>query len=155
MKQLISYFELTINKSEGLYNWVTNGNIIVLGKYDGTVFEGGDRLSMGVMSSNNQVKEIFKDKIVISEGDRFTNSTFISFFNPVIIKIKGDGAWGRKNRGSQQTERHIKSITSRVNNILPDITVNNSEEAFNTLVKQILNPTINTENRAGKQESLF
>lgn len=156
MKQLISTYKLTERASTGLYSWVTNGEIIVLGKYEeGETFAGGDRLSMGIMASNELVKPKFDGKIVICEGDRFSNSTFLRDFNPIIIKIRGDGAAGRKNRESQQTERHIKSILTRVNNILPDHTVNDSSEAFALLKSEIANPILTNTNRPGTQTGLF
>lgn len=141
----------------GLYHWVTNGTVAVLGKYDGSVFEGGDRLSMGIMADNAKALEALAGKLVIAEGDRFTNSTFIKDFDPVIIRINGDGAVGRGLRGSSQTERHLKSIATRVANIEPDAEVNNSAECLALLLEVISGKEIQRRDRAAQQsvQSMF
>lgn len=155
MKRLIDEFKLTMKAQLGLYHWVTNGKVIVLGKYDGDTFEGSDRLSMSVMTSNAEVKPKFEDKIVIAEGDRFTNSTFIKEFNPVIIRINGDGSEGRLKRGTNQSDRQIKSMTTRVKNTLANVTVNNYDEAFTLLKAELYQPTLVPTPPAGAQSDLF
>lgn len=111
---------------------------MLLGKYDGTVFEGSDRLSMSIMADNAKIKPVFAEaRIVVAEGDRFTNSTFIRNFEPHIVKIEGDGAIGRLKRGSSQTERHIKSITTRVTNMPAHVTVKDSQACLDYLLDQI------------------
>lgn len=113
--------------------------IIIIGVYDGSVFQGSDKLSMAVMSDSDKLKSVqnkynFK---IIAEGDRFTNSTFINKFNPYIIKINDNGKQGRDKRNSTQSERHLKAIESRVNNIKENILVKNSLEALD-LIKKII-----------------
>lgn len=140
MKQLIDYFDIShvYHYKTGLYTYLKKGGIIIVGKYENTIFDGSDRLSMSIMKDNNLVKSIFENSsFVFLEGDRFTNSTFIEQFKPFIIKIEGDGKEGRALRGSNQTERHIKSITTRVNNITPHISVNSSKECFEYLINKI------------------
>ena len=103
--------------------------IAILGVYDGKTFQGSDRLSMAIMKDAEQFK-IVRDKndfTIIAEGDRFTNKTFIDLFKPIIIKIKDDGSAGRKLRNSKQTERQIKSIQTRINNINSKMSSNNIE----------------------------
>jgi hypothetical protein len=121
MKQLIKCLNLTniYSYKKGLYQYLMKGGYIIVGKYDGSTFEGSDRLSMSVMKDNDKVKDDFLMNTVVCEGDRFTNSSFIRDFNPIILRINGDGIEGRAKRGSSQTERHLKSITTRVNNITP------------------------------------
>ena len=58
------------------------------------------------------------------------NGNFIKKCNPYIIKINGDGAGGRLKRGSNQTERQLKTIKTRVKNINPNIEVKNSNECL-------------------------
>lgn len=114
-------------------------NVLILGVYDGTTFEGSDKLSMGVMADVDKLKAI-QDKhniTMLAEGDRFTNSTFITKFNPFIIKITDNGVSGRLKRNSTQSERHIKSINTRVENIKENMKVNNSAEALD-VIKNIL-----------------
>lgn len=125
-----------INKTKGyklgLYYFNENKKYIIIGKYDNSIFQGSDRLSMSVMSDLDKMLAYIKKskKIAIFEGDRFMNSNFIKKSNPYIIKIKGDGAGGRLKRGSNQTERHLKSIKTRVSNIKENIEVENSDECL-------------------------
>ena len=114
----------------GKFKFHYNDSIVVLGVYDGSTFQGSDRLSMSVLTDLDKFLAWSRNKTIICEGDRFTNSTFINKAHPFIIKIKGDGEAGRKIRGSKQTERHIKSIATRVSNIKENIVKNDSEEAY-------------------------
>lgn len=131
MKSLLKRLDLKPCKFN-LIRFMSDGKYCILGKYDGSKFEGSDRLSMGVAKDFKPFKELAdkNDWTVICEGDRFTNSKFINVFEPFIIKIKDDGAKGRLKRKSNQTERQIKSIQTRINNIKSDKDVNNSEEAL-------------------------
>ena len=115
----------------------SNDDLIVLGKYDGSLFEGSDRLSMSAITDISLLLQVKKEKIVIAEGDRFMNSTYINKMNPVIIKIRGDGKKGRELRGSNQTERHLKSVSTRVSNINANFIVENSVDALKMINKLI------------------
>lgn len=137
MEQLIQYYVLSHRKKLGKIYYHTDNRIIVLGKYDGSMFQGTDRLSMSVMTDVDTFIEHSKEKIIIAEGDRFTNGKFIAKANPIIIKITDDGAVGRMKRDSKQTDRHLKSIQTRVSNIQATHEVINSIEALN-LIKQLI-----------------
>jgi hypothetical protein len=143
MQQLINYYN--INKDvytyqAGQYKYVSQHGIVIVGVYDGSTFQGSDRLSMSVMQSNDKAKSVFeKAKYVFLEGDRFTNSTFINTFHPLVIKITDDGEHGRQLRGSSQTERQIKSITTRVGNIQADMEFDNSDECLNYIKQTYTN----------------
>lgn len=138
MQQLIEYFGINKNVysyGTGQYKYLKQNGVIIIGVYDGSKFQGSDRLSMSIMQSNKLIAPVFKTvEAVFCEGDRFTNSTFINEFKPVIIRIKGDGSQGRELRGTSQTERQIKSITTRVNNITPSLEFDSSEECFKFLI---------------------
>tara|TARA_R110001592_G_scaffold63631_3_gene195165 strand:+ start:3557 stop:4039 length:483 start_codon:yes stop_codon:yes gene_type:complete len=139
MKQIITQKELTLNAKFGMIRFKTDKELAVLGKYDGQTFEGSDRLSMAVARDFEKFKKL-ADKnnlFIICEGDRFTNRTFIKTFNPYIIKIKDNGEQGRKLRGSNQTERHIRAIQTRVNNITHTVEVENSSEALKRVLELI------------------
>lgn len=161
MKQLINALNLDKAEKNGLYHYVYNEhkNIVLLGKYDGSMFEGSDRLAMNIMADNTKIKEIIETKTVIAEGDRFTNGTFIKDFNPIVLRILDDGSTGREKRGSTQTERHLKSITTRVKNIQSNYEFKNSTECFEWLLKNILEPNKSHFAQPSKkfitQESLF
>lgn len=130
MKQLIKALSPMEPAQIGLYHFVQNGEVAVLGKYDGTMFEGSDRLAMNIMADNTKMAGVFENFKVVAEGDRFTNNTYIQAFKPIIVRIKDDGSAGRKLRGSEQTERHTKSIATRVNNILPTYEAVNSNQCL-------------------------
>lgn len=135
------------NESQVLYNKMNDltplNKINIVGRYDGSTFQGSDRLSMSVMTSvDNYLSTV--QGLNIFEGDRFTNGKFIAKAKPYIIKILGNGAEGRKLRGSEQTERQIKSISTRVSNISADAEVDNSTIALFCL-KSILSNDIKKE----------
>ena len=140
MLELIKRLQLTKERKIGLFWYRLHRDEIkhtvgVLGYYDGSTYQGSDRLSMAVMKDCDKFKTMCKQKIIIAEGDRFTNSTFIKAFYPYIIKITGDGSRGRALRKSNQSERQIKAIQTRVNNIPADCEVPNSTIAL----KEVLN----------------
>jgi GTPase SAR1 family protein len=140
MKSLINKFKCERRQKYGKFYFHLSDNLVVVGKYDGTTFEGSDRLSMSVITDLDGFLSITENKVVILEGDRFTNSKVIAKANPIIVKILGDGLAGRLKRGSNQTERHLKSIATRVSNIPitdRDYVVNNSTEALEIITKII------------------
>jgi len=119
------------------FNW--NGKIAVLGCYDGSAFQGSDKLSMAILQDLDQFFAILPKGVpVVCEGDRFTNSTFIAKVNPTILKIKGDGTEGRKNRKTKQSERQVKSIETRVNNTKEHLAFENSTKCFEYLQNELL-----------------
>lgn len=135
MRQIIKHFKLDKKAKAGLIRFQTDGKLSVLGKYDGGLFEGSDRLSMAVMKDCAMFEKVRakNEMIVVCEGDRFTNKTFIDTCKPYIIKLLDDGAAGRIARKSNQSERHIKSIRTRVENIKAHKTVKDSSEAFEVI----------------------
>lgn len=141
MSQVLKNKNLAVRGKFGLFRFRTNkeNDICVLGKYDGSTFQGSDKLSMGIAKDFERFKKISdkKDWLVLAEGDRFMNKRFISVFNPYIIKINDNGERGRKIRQSKQTERHLKAIATRVKNIEPCIELENSEEALNFIMNLI------------------
>lgn len=134
MKQLLAKHYTKPGKI-GKFKFHYNDDLVLVGVYDGTTFEGSDRLSMSVITDLVKFLAWAGNRAVVCEGDRFTNSTFISQAHPVIFKIDGDGSEGRKIRGSKQTQRHIKAIATRVGNIKEDVLAKNSEEALELILK--------------------
>lgn len=135
MKKLIDKLGASEKYKLGRIAYRSNGRTNILGKYDGSTFEGSDKLSMAAMADFEDYLYYTKSKTTIAEGDRFTNSTFLNKAQPIVIKILGDGKEGREKRGSQQTERQIKSIATRVKNIEAHIHVENSQQALETILK--------------------
>jgi len=138
MKKLLGNYQTRPGKI-GKFKFHYNNEIVIVGVYDGTTFEGSDRLSMSVITDLGKFLAWAGDRVVVCEGDRFTNSTFISQAHPVIFKIHGDGEKGRALRGSKQTERHIKAISTRVGNIKEDVSASDSAEAYELILRLIKN----------------
>lgn len=139
MKQIIEQLDLRVNARAGMIRFKTDDNICVLGKYTGEMFEGSDKLSMAVARDFGMFKKI-ADKnnfTIIAEGDRFTNSKFVEIFKPYVIKITDTGEKGRKLRKSNQSDRHVRAIQTRVNNMKHNIEVENSSEALKTILNAI------------------
>lgn len=136
MKSLIERLNLNSTKKFKMIFYQTNGEVSVLGKYDGSTFEGSDKLSMAVARDFKPFKNFNETKNykIIAEGDRFMNSTFIETFQPYIIKIKDKGQKGRLKRNSSQTERQIKTIQTRVDNVKENVAVNDSTEALELII---------------------
>ena len=97
------------------------------------------------MKDVNYLKQVQEknDILIIAEGDRFMNNTFIKTFNPFILKINDKGEEGRKKRKTTQSDRQIKSIQTRVSNIKHHKSVECSNEAL-SLIKKIINENIKT-----------
>lgn len=141
MKKLIEQNKATHRGNFGKIQFSKVGNLFILGKYDGTTFEGSDRLSMSVATDFEPFYEYLKsseDVTIIAEGDRFMNKTFINVFKPTIFRINGTGEQGRINRGSNQSDRQLKSIRTRVENTKFDLDFNNSEDLLLYIKNNIL-----------------
>ena len=140
MKQLIKKLSIDSLGKAGMVLYHRNEKVAILGKYDGTTFEGSDRLSMAVMKDIPLAIKTLTGKVkwVVAEGDRFTNKNFIPHAK-YIIHIKDDGSKGRAIRGSSQTERQLKSIATRVSNLstLATHSVPNSSKALTTILSII------------------
>lgn len=134
MKELIKKLNCKKKVKLGTIEYTTNGSINILGKYTGEIFDGSDRLSMAVMKDLEPYLNYNKGKQTIAEGDRFTNKNFIQRTKPFIIRIKGNGMDGRIKRGSNQSERHLKAIETRVRNIKADFYAENSKEALDKIL---------------------
>tara|TARA_R100000734_G_scaffold19153_1_gene18686 strand:+ start:13610 stop:14086 length:477 start_codon:yes stop_codon:yes gene_type:complete len=127
------------HKKLGKFVFHENDKCIIVGKYAGHVFDGSDRLSMSVMTDLDHMIEYIRsrDKITFFEGDRFMNKTFIKKCHPFIIKILDSGKDGRNNRGSNQTDRQIKAIQTRVSKISADKEVLDSNKCL-ALINRII-----------------
>lgn len=140
MRQLIEHFNLSKADRVGLFDMrVGDGKLAVLGKYDGSMFEGTDKLSMAVNKDIDHLlsTQICRDLTIVGEGDRLFNKTFLSKFCPLKIKICDNGAHGRKLRGSNQSAGHLARIETRVKKATAHYNVRNSQEALE-LVLQLL-----------------
>lgn len=143
VKQLIEKFKVKGKAGFGLvrFNLNQERNLAILGQYTGEMFEGSDKLSMAVAKDFEGFRkvQIKNNLFVIAEGDRFTNQRFIDTFQPYIVKITDDGAKGRKARGSNQSEMHLKRIQTRVNNIMEHFSAHDSSSALTHISERIKN----------------
>jgi hypothetical protein len=136
MKQLLTKEDKLFKL--GKINFHEN-KIIIIGKYDWSIFEGSDRLSMSAITDVEKVIKYAKGKIIIWEGDRFMNKTFLQKAKPIVLKIKGDGSLGRKKRGSNQTESHLKRIGTKVEKMPENHSFENSTDCLKWIVKNTQN----------------
>jgi len=119
----------------------TDRKIAILGVYDDTMYQGSDKLSMAVSRDFELLRktQIKNDLTIIAEGQRFSNKNFILTFKPIIIKIKDDGENGRCIRKSNQTTRHLKSVTTQVKNIKENYLVEDSNQALSYINRILKN----------------
>ena len=112
----------------------------ILGKYEGGVFDGSDRLSMSVAADFPRLHKYAQANglTLVGEGDRFMNKTFVGLFAPTVLLIQGTGEEGRARRGSAQTERQLKSIATRVSNMQVHHRFANSEACYQFFKTAIL-----------------
>jgi hypothetical protein len=140
MMEAIKHFGLTEREKLLKINFNRGAKTLVLGNYDGTTFQGSDRLSMAVAQDFEPFKqwaEMNGIETIICEGDRFTNKRFIDIYSPTIIRILDDGSRGREFRGTSQSERQLKSIKTRVENTPVDFKFKTSSEVLEWLKKEI------------------
>lgn len=138
-KQLIERYLCNSKKKIGTIRYHTNGELVIAGKYDNSMFEGSDKLSMAVMSDYDLFMQLNEHNIILLEGDRFTNSKVIEneLYPPFVIRINNDGEWGRAYRGSNQSKSVIQRMQTRVNNITPHMEVTDSNEALKIITNLI------------------
>jgi hypothetical protein len=106
--------------------WGKEGKTIwIPGVFDGSMYQGTDRLSMAVQphavkflktcaSSSEHNSYLF-------EGDRLFNQSFLDVYKPskviLIIAPEGVAEERRKGQGRTQSETILKSRRTRINNI--------------------------------------
>ena len=137
--------EFTFGKCKG----VENGAFKMLGVFDGSTFEGTDRLSMTVIDDAiAYVKQLDKGKqkkVVFVEGDRLFNIRFLMETKALLLLIDADERVLRKRhakRGDNQTETFLKSRRSKVENFVKKHNVqrvwNNTQEDHERILSFIL-----------------
>ena len=141
MKQLIERFKCVSKKKIGKIRYHTNSELIVVGKYDNSMYEGSDKLSMAVMSDYDTFMQFNRNCFIVMEGDRFTNGRVVNHpeHNPFVIKITDDGKKGREQRGSNQKEDVIQRMQTRINNIDANKDVLDSNSALELITHLINN----------------
>lgn len=128
---------------------VENGAFKMLGVFDGSTFEGTDRLSMTVIDDAiAYVKQLDKSKkknVIFVEGDRLFNIRFLRETKALLLLIDADERVLKKRhakRGDNQTETFLKSRRSKVENFVKKYNVqrvwNNTQEEHERILSFIL-----------------
>lgn len=97
----------------------------MLGVFDGSTFEGTDKLSMAVINDAiRYIKGLQQDKaktVVFVEGDRLFNYRFLSETRALLMIIDADEQVLKarhKGRGDTQTEAFLRSRRSKLENFI-------------------------------------
>ena len=126
MKELMSRFDgWKQERVVELLDTHVTGNLRILGKYedDGETFVGTDRLSMAVPPRAVDWVVTRPKEFIVGEGDRLNNKTFFQACAPhlTIVHITStDSERERryKERGSDQSEKFIKTVKTKCENIV-------------------------------------
>ena len=109
--------------THGAAKGITQGKLAMLGVFDGSNFEGTDRLSMTVINDAiAYVKTLDEDEgkhVLLVEGDRLFNARFLRETRAALILI--DAApevleARHRKRGDDQTPAFLKGRRSKVEN---------------------------------------
>lgn len=110
----------------------------VLGVYDGSAFEGSDKLSMAVQPDLIKFVNLLESKgkpvTIYAEGDRVTNASFIEEFQDQVnlFVVESDFVEQfREKRGIKQDEKFKKAKRTKVDGLIkkfsPEIVRNQNE----------------------------
>lgn len=102
-----------------------DGKYKMLGVFDGSLFEGTDKLGMTVINDALQYIGVLQaagsKTVVFVEGDRLFNIRFLSKTHALLLVIDANEAvlkWRHIERGDTQTETFLKSRRSKVENFI-------------------------------------
>ncbi|MBQ6939886.1 MAG: AAA family ATPase [Alistipes sp.] len=116
-------FEQCSEFKEGKVRGIENGCYKMLGVFDGSTFEGTDRLSMTVIGDAiDYIKRLEQEpgrKVVFVEGDRLFNFRFLQETRASLILLDASPevlAQRHKERGDNQTETFLQSRRTKVEN---------------------------------------
>lgn len=121
------FFDCSEPFSHGLCKGITSadGHYHMLGVFDGSLFEGTDRLSMAVINDALAYVAALRSEcgrhVVFVEGDRLFNYRFLSETKAVLLLIDANErvlAQRHIERGDEQTERFLRSRRSKVENFI-------------------------------------
>lgn len=104
---------------------IENGTFKMLGVFDGTTFEGTDKLSMTVIDDAiefvKQQMDSEQKSVVFVEGDRLFNIRFLKETKALLLLIDANERILKARhieRGDNQTETFLKSRRSKVENFI-------------------------------------
>lgn len=102
-----------------------DGHFKMIGVFDGSTFEGTDKLSMTVIDDTigyiKGLNEVEQKSVVFVEGDRLFNIRFLSETKALLLLIDANERVLKARhleRGDNQTETFLKSRRSKVENFI-------------------------------------
>lgn len=117
------FFETSKEFKEGKVRGIENGCFKMLGVFDGSTFEGTDRLSMTVIGDAidyiNRQEKMPNRSVVFVEGDRLFNYRFLAETKASIIILDASPEVLKQRhiqRGDNQTEAFLQSRRTKVEN---------------------------------------
>lgn len=142
------FFSRSIEFRQGKARGVQSedGRFKMLGVFDGSTFEGTDRLSMTVIDDAiSYIKEQKERTVIFIEGDRLFNFRFLNEVRASVILIDALPeilAERHKARGDNQTETFLQSRRSKVENFARKYNIrrayNNTPEDGERILKFII-----------------
>lgn len=123
MKRIINGLDLIPSKL-GKARWMESSveKIIVMGSYEGHMFDGTDRLSMACYSDLEQALEYFKthksDYRILWEGDRLARDRWLDAllsngYELMLYHLWGDGESVAERRDNRGTDQNISWVNGR------------------------------------------
>lgn len=106
-------------KVKGEYDVLNN--VFFIGVFDGSTFEGTDKLSMAVQPDFEDFLENYATGVVVFEGDRlFTPSLFEKFLCEIFILTTENDLLDvrHKRRKDNQSETFLKGRKTKITNIM-------------------------------------
>lgn len=102
-----------------------DGKYKMLGVFDGSLFEGTDKLSMtainDALSYIQGLQDDAEKTVVFGEGDRLFNIRFLNKTHALLLVVDANEAvlkWRHMERGDNQTETFLKNRRSKVENFI-------------------------------------
>lgn len=141
---------------EQLVNCVRSDDLVIVGKYDDSddVFQGTDKLSMAVSPNFQKYVSDQTPERIFVEGDRLVGNKTIDFLldigytvSVVVLEVSDDARLARyAERGSDQSDKFIKSKMTKVSNITSrlDLMLSESIEIMSNEDNDDLNNIIGT-----------
>ena len=138
-------------KYKKILNYLKSGDTIIFGKYEGSCFDGTDRLSMAVQPVAEQflIKNKDSSYTIIFEGDRLFNKKFLKFSSGicetivVVLSASEKVKHSRhKERKDTQPETFLKSRKTKIQNIYKSFQIitlkNETPEDLSTNHKKLI-----------------
>lgn len=121
----LQYFNESTDFKVGKVRGIKQGCLEMLGVFDGSLFEGTDKLSMTVINDAidyiDKLKKEEQKHVVFVEGDRLFNWRFLSKTRATLLILDANEAVLKQrhiSRGDTQTETFLRSRRTKVENFI-------------------------------------